>query len=105
MRQYTMYVGDKPSTVRVPWDFRLDDIIQETYYPELKSFYQILENASQERKIALIDNIPMIKTGKTLSAGQSVLDFDILTGDMLLLIVSPIISVIQKLESLSSLRR
>lgn len=83
MREYTFYVGDKAAKVRVPWDFRLEDVVQETYYPELKSFYEVLEKASQQRQIVLANNVPMIKTGKTLSASQSVIDFDILTGDML----------------------
>lgn len=83
MRQYILYVGDKPAKIIVPWDFRLEDIVQQTYYPDLDSFNQVLEHSSQSRQIILVNGVPLMKTGKTLSASQSILDFDILSGDML----------------------
>ncbi len=83
MREYTILVGSNPVKIKVPWDFRLEDIIQQTYFPETPSFHQILENAAQQKQIELLANTPVIKTGKKLSKSQDVLNFDILTGDML----------------------
>lgn len=83
MREYTLLVGSNPVKIKVPWDFRLEDVIQETFYPDTRSFHQILEHAAKQKQIELMGSIPVIKTGKTLTKEQNVLNFDILTGDML----------------------
>lgn len=82
-RMYTFYVGQKPVEVQVPWDFSLEDIVLKTFYPDLESFEQILEQAQKLKQIALVNGIPMIKTGININQGQTLLNFDILSGDML----------------------
>ncbi|PWU06340.1 MAG: signal peptidase I [Verrucomicrobia bacterium] len=83
MREYTLLVGKNTVKIKVPWDFRLEDIIQKTYYPELESFHQIFENAVKQKQIEVVGTVPVLKTGKTVEKSQSVLSFDILAGDML----------------------
>lgn len=84
MRLYTLYVGDKEVKVKLPWDFSyLEDVVTTTYYPELKSFGQVIEQAFKAKKIVLVNGIPVIKTGKMIEKSQDVLDFDILAGDTL----------------------
>lgn len=83
MKEYTFLVGNNAVRIKVPWDFRLEDVVQKTYYPEYSSFHQVLENAAGKRQIEIAGTIPIIKTGVNLSKSQNVLNFDILTGDML----------------------
>lgn len=83
MRLYTLYVGDNEVKVKVPWDFQLEDVITKTYYPELKSFGQVLEQTYKTKQIAELNGQPAIKTGKIIEKSQNVLDFDILAGDTL----------------------
>lgn len=83
-RLYTLYVDDKEVKVKLPWDFSdIEDIVTKTYYPEFTSFRQVIEQSIAEKKIVLLDGIPVIRTGKTVKKSQAVLDFDVLTGDTL----------------------
>lgn len=84
MKEYTFLVGNNGVKVKVPWDFRLEDVVQQIYFPEATSFHQVLENASKNKQIQLANGtIPIIKTGKNVEKSGDVLNFDILTGDVL----------------------
>lgn len=82
-RLYTLYVGDREVKVKVPWDFNLEDVLMKTYYPDAVNFEQVIEQASKSKQIAAVNGIPMIKTGRVIQKSKDVLDFDILSGDML----------------------
>ncbi len=83
-------------TIRVPQDFRLDEVLVETYFPEASSLEQALMAEVQVGKVgrAMVtvrgpDGRPTevvetrLYTGTTAQRGDLLLDFDITTGDML----------------------
>ncbi len=71
-RIYTLYVGDKKLPLVVPADFPIDKVIQDAFPQALG------ENAN----IANVDNSAVLKLG-SFKKGQTMLNFDILGGDML----------------------
>lgn len=82
--RYTLFVNGQPVAFEVPIDFRLDDVVHQTYFPEYASLAEAAEAArSQGRLRQSGPNTYAIDTGVRLDRGQSVLDFDIRTGDML----------------------
>lgn len=84
VREYTLYVGGKPVTVSVPFEFALDDVVKQQFYPNKASISEVVQSAAEQRKIVLGGPEQVrIKTGIVLKKGESVLNFDILTGDML----------------------
>ena len=42
LREYTLYVGNKPVKIRVPIDFSLDSVLLETYFSQHNSFSDLL---------------------------------------------------------------
>ncbi len=82
--RYSLFVGGQPVSFEVPADFRLDEVIRQTYFPDYPTLQAAFEDA--KRKGTLIEGSHggiAIPTNHKLQAGQSVLDFDIDTGDML----------------------
>lgn len=77
LREYTLYVGGEPVTLRVPSDFNLDEVLTERYgqgngtppFPEMRG--------------TTVNGLPAIATGLHLPAGEPILSFDILSGDAL----------------------
>lgn len=82
-RLYTFYVGKEAVKVKVPWDFSLEDVILEAYYPQYSSFREVLKRAIALGQVTMTEYGPAIKTGIKIKPNESVLNFDILSGDML----------------------
>ena len=87
-KEYTLFVGDQPVTIRVPADFDFEWVVRDTFFPNDKktraatALDQRLK--SQKRTIPLGDGrMRLLLTGKTVEPGDRVLSFDILTGDQL----------------------
>jgi signal peptidase I len=82
-RAYTLFIGNQPVTIKVPWDFCLDEVICKTFFPAAQSFeavyfanmYQMNDNSLQKTM--------RFSTNHTLRAGSTLLNFQILTGDSL----------------------
>jgi signal peptidase I len=92
LREYTLLVGDAPVKVRVPMDFDFDWLIStefffpgESYSPD--RFRELIQEKwlSKDYEMHEVDGreLPCIRTGRKLRAGQRVLSFDVLTGDKL----------------------
>jgi signal peptidase I len=94
VREYTLYVDGRPTTVQVPADFSdVDELLQQTYFPHTDEF-KFVEDAVR-RGDALRgdtrlrddsdDSAPtyIVKLGKSVRAGDPVLRFDVLAGDQL----------------------
>ncbi len=87
--EYTINVGGAPVKVDVPVDFHLDEVILRTYFPDIwaKTMY------AQERLYALLEaggylhtdrfGESFVTTGQHVKQGDKVLNFDLLSGDML----------------------
>ena len=92
VREYTVFVGDRPITVRLPLDFDFDWVVADAFFNG-SSFKGPRDFSAriQERinagafETRLVDGHPTycIRTGVHVKAGERVLSFDELTGDQL----------------------
>jgi len=91
--KYDMLIGNTLQAVKVPADFGLEAVMLRTYFPEqakLKLPRQdqdrwrvVFSQAVRDGRIVRGPSGPVLLTGKTVSAGAPLFNFDILTGDML----------------------
>ena len=92
VREYTLFVGDKPVKVKVPMDFDFDWTVYEAFFAQEGPYSTdrlgaIIQRQNAARAIVHItvdgESWDCIRTGKTVRAGERVLSFDELTGDQL----------------------
>jgi signal peptidase I len=83
VRQYTFIVGDSPTSLTVPQDFSLDDVVLEVFFGKGATIDDITSSVGKSA-ITTINGHVYLSTGSTKRAGEDVLSFDILTGDMLI---------------------
>ena len=92
LKEYTLFVDDRPVKVRVPLDFDFDWVIGDAFFPTGRQFtrpalgeqLQALVAAGQT-EVRSIDGEPVrcVRTGRKVRAGDRVLAFDEITGDQL----------------------
>ena len=83
--QLSMYVGTRKVDIRLPAHFSAEFLFQRTFAPEHKNLSSYIHNLHQQTN-QLEPIAPMhylVKTGKKVKKGEPILDFDIITGDML----------------------
>lgn len=95
VKEYTFFVDGAPATVRVPLDFGdFDRMVTETYFGDQPAFAahwkrQVQAGKIEESMVKLnattggfvpVRRMPL---GRTVKAGDSLLRFDLLTGDQL----------------------
>lgn len=88
-----IYIGNRAQAISVPQDFNLDGVLLRTFYPNYAAmplrrqdnerWEKVIAQAQLNNLIEETANGPMLKTSMTVQAGENVLNFDILTGDML----------------------
>jgi len=88
-----IYIGNRAQTISVPQDFNLDGVLLRTFYPNYAAmplrrqdnerWEKVIAQAQLNNLIEETANGPMLKTSMTVQAGENILNFDILTGDML----------------------
>ena len=92
LREYTFFVGDKPTKVRLPLDFDMDWVVSEALLSPGQKFTTQGFNAELEKKmragefvIRNVDgeNVRCVRTGRFVRTGERFLSFDELTGDQL----------------------
>lgn len=98
MREYTFMVGGLPAKVTVPADFQgeFQQVLDESFKGSASSFYEVLQQSiartpEPERSTFIVraGAQPMERTvywlpiGKSVRKGDTLLSFDILTGDLL----------------------
>lgn len=82
-RIYTFFVQGKPVDLALPADYSLDDVFLKRYFPG-QDIADVLSVAFKEGRIRPGRNGQYLWfTGVAVSAYQSILNFDILTGDRL----------------------
>jgi signal peptidase I len=92
--QHDVLVGSTLQAIVMPADFSFETVLLRTYFPaeaklnlprqDQDRWRQVFLNAQRDGRIKLDGpHGPMLLTGKTATAGQPMLNFDILTGDML----------------------
>jgi len=95
LKQYTLYVGDSPVTVRVPGDFDFDTLVLDAFFggkiKGREDFAAMLRDGRVvEKTIEMVQNgrrfnarVPMLRTGRNCVRGEVAFSFDVLTGDQL----------------------
>lgn len=86
---YKLCVGGNAVPVTVPRDFSLSSVLLKAFFPEFEKiaapellrWQEIFKTAKIAR---LPDGTPALRTGKHVAAGENVLNFKILGGDMVL---------------------
>ena len=92
LREYTLLVGDKSVTTRVPMDFDFDWAIYEAFFGREGQYSLQKLDTEIRRKVQagefekrMVDGqeLPCIRTGRRVRAGERAFSFDELTGDQL----------------------
>ncbi len=82
-RKYTFAIDGKSFSVSVPLDFNLDDIVAKLLFPGYESMRDVYVALPQSVRIQMQQQPVVIDTKQRFEQGSPVMDFDILTGDML----------------------
>ena len=92
LREYTLFVGDKPVKVKLPLDFDFEWTVYDAFFSDGQPYsgdrlaqaiqHKIVTRQYEER---IVNGQPLrcIRTGKHVRAGERALAFDELTGDQL----------------------
>ena len=90
LKEYALYVGDRPVTIRVPSDFDFEWAVRDCFFPNKTPTHEpggvdLARVLSQQKDAPAVDGgrIRFLRTGKRVQAGERVMAFDILTGDQL----------------------
>lgn len=83
LREYIFLVDNQPVALRVPLEFNLDDVIRQTFFPDHENLGDVVMDQHREQRIDARSTSPALLTGVQLSAGGSVVEFDITLGDAL----------------------
>lgn len=88
VREYTLLVGEKPVTLRVPLDFDFDWAVHDGFFAHAgpyssQAFSEAVRSSAYENR--LIDGrwVRLVRTGRHVRAGERLLGFDEMTGDNL----------------------
>ena len=94
LHEYTLFVNGAPVKIRVPEDFRFDKVIQGAFY---SGHDEMLTQLRQEAGRGLAEShmfnvkpgtapyrVYRLRLGKSVRRGDTLLSFDLLTGDQLL---------------------
>lgn len=77
-RKYTFKIDGKPFTVTVPLNFGLDNVVTKTFFPGAKNITDAVVKYGH-----LMNGAGTILSKERFEKGEPVIDFDLLTGDML----------------------
>lgn len=84
-KRYPVFVGETPSFFDVPLDFDADSVLLERFYPQADSWTEVIESerASGRLRIQNGGRAWLQLPGDSYQPGETVLNFDILSGDAL----------------------
>lgn len=96
VKEYTFYVDGRPARITVPLDFHdIDRAMWETYFGDQESFLAYMQSQARnghtlQRRVIEINpatgasrRVVRVPLNRSVSAGDSLLRFDLLTGDQL----------------------
>jgi signal peptidase I len=92
LKEYALYVGDRPVTLRVPGDFDFEWAVRDCFFPNGTPSHEpggvdLARVLAQQKDAPMVEmegrRIRLLRTGKRVQAGGRVMAFDILTGDQL----------------------
>ena len=82
-RNYTMYLDKVATKLAVPADFSFYKVLREKFASNSQNMTDWLARKSRDQGIIYESGIPLLKTGVYFEKEDTVLAFDILTGDAL----------------------
>ena len=89
-KEYAIYVGGKPATVRVPVDFDFEWAVRDCFFPNATPSHEpggvdLARVLARQPDAPALEGgrIRLLRTGKTVRQGERAMAFDILTGDQL----------------------
>lgn len=82
-REYTFFIDKTEVNLSVPADFSVYKVLREKFAPESLNMSDWLTAKGRNGSIIYESGIPLLKTGAFFKKGDTVLAFDILTGDAL----------------------
>jgi signal peptidase I len=87
LKEYTLLVGDRSVTVRVPQDFDFEWAVRDCFFPNERPSHEPggvdLARVLARQGGTEPSRVRFLRTGRNVKAGQRVMAFDILTGDQL----------------------
>lgn len=83
-REYVFFVGDEEHRIRVPLDFSLDEVILTTFFPKADSLEGLYRLIMEGDIVEATSKGIFLDTNKYVKRGSSIVNFDILMGDVLL---------------------
>jgi signal peptidase I len=90
LKEYALYVGEKPVTIKVPSDFDFEWAVRDCFFPNKAPSHEpggvdLAKVLAQQKEAPTVDGgrIRFLRTGKRVEVGERVMAFDILTGDQL----------------------
>ena len=90
LKEYTLYVNQRPVTLRVPMDFDFEWAVRDAFFSsgtasKEPGWYDLGKVAAGGGKVVRLEgsNTLVLRTGKEVRAGEPVMSFDIVTGDQL----------------------
>lgn len=83
LREYTIFVNGRPATFRVPLDFNADEVISKTFFADVSDWRAHIRSLVNQGVINPSDRDPRIPIHGRVSAGDTLLRFDIELGDAL----------------------
>jgi len=82
-REYTLYVGGRAVSLRVPLEFSLDEVLRQTFFPEFPDMRAVVQAAARNGRLSEGDGAVLLPAGERRETGEAVVDFDIALGDAL----------------------
>lgn len=82
-REYLLYVDNQPVKLRVPFEFNLDDVIRDTFFPEASSLMQVVVERHEAGQTNVLTENPVLETTRNVQTGDALIEFDITLGDAL----------------------
>ena len=85
LNQFTLYIGDRPASFKVPGEFNPQDVFMDAFFPEEEGAWSdfIPRIQHQRGRIVMKGGKPYLRTGKQVEKGSTALAFAIHTGDAL----------------------
>ena len=87
LKEYTLVVGERSVTVRVPQDFDFEWAVRDCFFPNERPSHEPggvdLARVLARQGGTEPGRVRFLRTGRSVKAGERVMAFDILTGDQL----------------------
>lgn len=90
LKEYALYVGERPVTIKVPLDFDFEWAVRDCFFPNQTPSHEpggvdLARELARQKDAIAVDGgrVRFLRTGKRVENGDRVMAFDILTGDQL----------------------